>query len=277
VPGDDERVFSLEDVRFCYHQSQPVFEGISFDVHRGERLVLLGPNGSGKSTLLKLLAGLIFPTAGVVRAFGEVLTPAAFRDQSFNFSFRRRVGVVLQNAEAQLFCPTVWDEVAFGPLHLGFSRAEIEERVSQTLALLGIAHLRDRLPHQLSDGEKKKVALAAVLAVNPDVLLLDEPTANLDPRSQHWLLHFLRALSRTGKTVVVATHDLVTVPVLAERVLVLGEDRRLVNTGEPEEILADRELLLAANLVHPDYHLHRVGSGKDHLYPHVHLSPGEKE
>ncbi|MEW6771129.1 MAG: ABC transporter ATP-binding protein [Bacillota bacterium] len=277
MPGDDERVFSLEDVRFCYHQSQPVFEGISFSVRRGERLVLLGPNGSGKSTLLKLLAGLIFPTAGVVRAFGEVLTPAAFRDQNFNFSFRRRVGVVLQNAEAQLFCPTVWDEVAFGPLHLGFSRAEIEERVSQTLALLEIAHLRDRLPHQLSDGEKKKVALAAVLAVNPDVLLLDEPTANLDPRSQHWLLHFLLALSRAGKTVVVATHDLVTVPVLAERVLILGEDRRLVNTGEPEEILADRELLLAANLVHPDYHLHRVGSGKDHLYPHVHLSPGEKE
>jgi len=271
LPQNGESIFSVENIDFRYNQGPPVLEGISFDLLRGERLVLLGPNGSGKSTLLKLLAGLIFPTAGVVRAFGELLTPAAFRNQGFNFSFRRRVGVVLQNAEAQLFCPTVWEEVAFGPLHLGFSRAVVEERVAETLALLGIAHIRDRLPHQLSDGEKKKVALAAVLAVNPEVLLLDEPTANLDPRSQHWLLNFLLALSRAGKTVVVATHDLVTVPVLAQRVLILGEDHRLIAAGEPEAVLADRELLLTANLVHPDYHLHRVGSDKDHLYPHVHF------
>ncbi|MEW6447680.1 MAG: ABC transporter ATP-binding protein [Bacillota bacterium] len=268
---DGEKIFSLERVRFCYSQDRAVLEDISFNIHRGERLVLLGPNGSGKSTLLRLLAGLIFPTDGAIRAFGENLTPAVFKDQAFNFSFRRRVGVVLQNAEAQLFCPTVWDEAAFGPLHLGFSAAEVNERVSQTLSLLGITHLRNRQPHQLSDGEKKKVALAAVLTVNPDVLLLDEPTANLDPRSQHWLLNFLLALSRVNKTIVVATHDLVTVPVLAERVLVLGEDHRLISTGEPEQLLSNRELLLKANLVHPDYHLHRVGSGKDHIYPHVHL------
>ncbi|MGQ9511992.1 energy-coupling factor ABC transporter ATP-binding protein [Thermodesulfitimonas sp.] len=270
---DEERVFTLENVSFFYNQKRPVFKDISLDVFRGERLVLLGPNGSGKSTLLKLLAGLIFPTTGTVRAFGTALTPAAFKNEGFNLAFRRRVGLVLQNAEAQLFCPTVRDEVAFGPLHLGFSQAAVEERVAETLSLLGISHLRDRPPHQLSDGEKKKVALAAVLAVNPQVLLLDEPTANLDPRSQHWLLSFLRALSQVGKTIVVATHELVTVPVLAQRVLVLGEDHSLVAAGEPEAVLADRELLLRANLVHPDYHLHQLGTGKEHLYPHVHLGP----
>lgn len=268
---DKEPIFTLKDVSFFYNQTRPVFKDISLEVFRGERLVLLGPNGSGKSTLLKLLAGLIFPTRGIVRAFGTPLTPAAFKNDDFNFTFRRRVGLVLQNAEAQLFCPTVRDEVAFGPLHLGFAPTVVEERVATTLSLLGITHLRDRPPHQLSDGEKKKVALAAVLAVNPEVLLLDEPTANLDPRSQHWLLNFLRALSQVGKTIVVATHELVTVPVLAQRVMVLGEDHRLVAAGEPEAVLADRELLLSANLVHPDYHLHRLGVGKDHLYPHVHL------
>lgn len=272
MPPNGECIFSLDNVGFCYGYGQSVLENISFNVLRGERLVLLGPNGSGKSTLLKLLSGLLFPTTGKVRAYGESLEAAAFRDQNFAFSFRRRVGVVLQNADAQLFCPTVWDEVAFGPLHLGFSPEEVRKRVSDTLSLVGISGLRGRLPHQLSDGEKKKVALAAVLAVNPEVLLLDEPTANLDPRSQHWLLNFLLTLSRVGKTIVVATHDLITVPVLAEKVLILGENHRLVAAGKPEEILSDRDLLLAANLVHPNYHLHRVGSGRDHLYPHVHLS-----
>uniref|UniRef100_A0A7C1IZI5 ABC transporter ATP-binding protein n=1 Tax=Ammonifex degensii TaxID=42838 RepID=A0A7C1IZI5_9THEO len=270
---DKECVFALENVSFSYNQSRPVFKGLSLNVFRGERLVLLGPNGSGKSTLLKLMAGLIFSLDGTVRAFGALLTPSTFKDQDFSFSFRRRVGLLLQNAEAQLFCPTVWDEVAFGPLHLGFSRAAVKERVDETLSLLGITHLRDRSPHQLSDGEKKKVALAAVLAVNPEVLLLDEPTANLDPRSQYWLLNFLLALSQVGKTIVVATHELATVPVLAQRVLVFGENYRVVAVGDPEALLADRELLLSANLVHPDYHLHRLGQGKDHLYPHVHVEP----
>ncbi|MEW6172865.1 MAG: ABC transporter ATP-binding protein [Bacillota bacterium] len=277
MPSDGKSVFSLSNVGFWYHADRPVLEEISFNVFRGERLVLLGPNGSGKSTLLKLLAGLLFPTNGTLTALGELIEAPAFKDQRFAFSFRRRVGVVLQNADVQLFCPTVWDEVAFGPLHLGLSPEEVRRRVSDTLSLVEIAHLGGRLPHQLSEGEKKKVALAAVLAVNPEVLLLDEPTANLDPRSQHWLLNFLLTLSRAGKTIVVVTHDLVTVPVLAERVLVLGEDHRLAAAGGPEEILSDRDLLLTANLVHPDYHLHQVGSGKDHLYPHVHLFHNGKE
>jgi cobalt/nickel transport system ATP-binding protein len=271
MPPNGNVIFSLDGVGFRYRQERPVLEDLRFQVSRGERLVLLGPNGSGKSTLLKLLAGLLFATSGSVAVYGERLHADSFRDPKFAFSFRRRVGVVLQDADAQLFCPTVWDELAFGPLHLGLSAGEVKQRVDDTLALAGISHLQDRSPHQLSDGEKKKVALAAVLTINPEILLLDEPTANLDPRSQHWLLNFLFALSKAGKTIVVATHDLVTVPVLAERVLILGENRKLMAMGGPEEILYDRDLLLAANLVHPDYHLHQVGSGRDHLYPHVHL------
>lgn len=267
-------VFLLEKVGFNYPGGRTALEEICMAVYRGERLVLLGPNGSGKSTLLKILAGVLFPTAGKVVAFGQELTPALFRDEGFNFAYRRRVGVIFQNVEAQLFCPTVWDEIAFGPLHLGFSREETAARVEEVLTLLGITHLRERVPHQLSGGEKKKVALAAVLAVNPEVILLDEPTANLDPRSQHWLLNFLLALSSAGKTIVVATHDLITVPVLANRVVVLGESHRIVATGDPEKILADRELLLGANLVHPDYHLHWVGADREHYFPHVHLTFG---
>src|SRR6204780_5771824 len=179
--------FCVRDVSYRYHQV-PALTGLSMQVVTGERVALLGANGSGKSPLLRLLAGLSFPEPGDISFFGQPVTERTLQDESFFFSFRRRVGLVFQNPDVQLFNPSVFDEVAFGPLQLQWPKQQIRERVGETLDLMGITHLKDRAPHRLSGGEKKRVALASVLVLDPAVLLLDEPTAALDPRSQSQLI-----------------------------------------------------------------------------------------
>jgi cobalt/nickel transport system ATP-binding protein len=252
-------VFAVADVHYRYLERFVALAGVSLDVHAGERVGLLGANGCGKSTLLKVLAGLVHPDRGTVSGFGKELTEAALEDEQFARGFRARVGFVFQSSDAQLFSPTVRDEVAFGPLHLGFDGAEIEQRVDDVLALLGIAELADRAPYQLSGGEKKRVAIASVLVTNPDVLLFDEPTAALDPRTQHWLLDLVVELHRAGKTIVCATHDLASLDQVADRCIVLSENHDVVAIGPPQEILADVDLLEATNLVHTHEHRHRNG------------------
>jgi cobalt/nickel transport system ATP-binding protein len=237
-----------------------------------EALAVLGANGSGKSTLLKVLAGLVEPTSGTVRAFGARIDGGALGDETFAQGFRRRVGMVFQSADAQLFSPTVRDEVAFGPLHLGLSRDEVAGRVDDTLGMLGLRDLAERAPYNLSGGEKKKVALASVLSINPEVLLLDEPTNGLDPRTQEWLLELLGQLHLAGKTIVLATHQLDVLGRLADRALVLGEDHRPATDGPLDAVLADRELLLAVNLIHEHAHHH---GALLHSHPHAH-PPGQE-
>jgi cobalt/nickel transport system ATP-binding protein len=246
-----DRLLVATDLRFRYLDRFDALDGVSVDVARGERLALLGANGSGKSTLLKVLAGLVFPDDGTYRAFGVDVTEASLEDEQFNLAFRSRLGVVFQNPDVQVFSPTVRDEIAFGPLNLGTDRDLIEGRIADVLDLLDIADLADRAPHQLSGGQKKRVALASVLVTNPEVLLLDEPTAALDPRTQRWLTDLLDQLAGAGKTVVLATHDLHRLPELADRVVVLGEDHRIAAEGDTATILADRALLEATNLVAP--------------------------
>ena len=177
-------------------------------------------------------------------------------------------GFVFQNSDAQLFSPNVWEEIAFGPLHLGLSDEEVRRRTEDMLHILGLQHLRQRPPYHLSGGEKKKVALASVLAINPDVLLFDEPTAGLDPKTETFLARLINQLSEAGKTIVTATQDLRLVEEIAERVIILGEDHRLAGEGAPREIMGNRELLLSANLIHD--HPHRHG-GIEHFHPHSHL------
>lgn len=252
-------VFSVVDVHYRYLERFVALDGVSLGVGKGERLALLGANGCGKSTLLKLLAGLIHPDRGTVSGFGAALTEAALEDEQFSRAFRGRVGFVFQNSDAQLFSPTVRDDIAFGPLHLGFEPAEVEQRVADVLTLLEIDDLADRAPYQLSGGEKKRVAIASVLVSNPDVLLFDEPTAALDPRTQQWLLDLVVELHRAGKTIVCATHDLATLDQVADRCVVLSEDHRIVATGPPAAILADIPLLERTNLVHTHEHRHRNG------------------
>ncbi len=244
-----EPVFQVEGVSYLYNDEIPALDGLTMEVHAGETLAILGSNGSGKSTLLKILDGLYFPIHGAVRAFGQALTEQALQDDEFNAAFRSRVGLVFQDSDVQLFMPTVREEVAFAPLQLSVAAAEVMERVEAALRALRIEKLAERAPHQLSGGEKKRVALASVLSLRPEVWLLDEPTAGLDPRSAAWLLEFVMEQAAEGKTVALATHDLALVEAVADRVYVLDEDHRVAAEGLPGEILRDRELLARANLV----------------------------
>jgi len=263
-------LFELNKVCFAYEGGQPALEGVSLTIAAGQRVAVLGSNGSGKSTLLKLLDGLYFPTSGSLRAFGQPLTEAALQDEAANFQFRRRVGLVFQDTDVQLFSPSVWDEVAFAPLQMDLPRQEITQRVEAALAALRIEKLRDRAPHRLSGGEKRRVALASVLSLAPEVWLLDEPTTGLDPRSQSWLIDFIITQGQAGRTVVTATHDLTIVEAIADQVFVFDEEHHLAAQGRPAEILADRELLLRCNLVHEHRHRHD-GLGPEHTHAHSHL------
>jgi cobalt/nickel transport system ATP-binding protein len=261
--------FRLEGATYRYPGGEVGVREVDLTVRAGERVAFLGANGSGKSTLLRILDGLLFPQQGSVRAFGQTLTEAALSVDSVNSAFRRQVGLVFQNADAQLFSPSVWEEVAFGPLHMGLTEAEVRRRVAETLELFELEEIQERPPFRLSGGEKHKVALACVLAVNPCVLLLDEPTAGLDPRSQRWLIDMLVRLAAAGKTLITATHDLDVVEEIAERVVVFSEDHRTVASGPPREVLADRDLLLHVNLIDPRFHPHAHGGEHRHYHSHV--------
>jgi cobalt/nickel transport system ATP-binding protein len=249
-------VFVCHDLRYSYLGRFPALDGVSFTVRRGEKVALLGANGCGKSTLLKILDGLIFPDSGSYHAFGQPVTEDNLEDEQFSMGFRSRVGFIFQNPDAQVFSPTVREEIAFGPLQLGWGRNKVEQRIGDVLRMLDIERLADRAPYQLSGGEKKRVALASVLVMNPEVVLFDEPTAALDPRTQRWLVELINELGAAGKTMVLATHDLDVLDVVADRCLVFSEDHRIVREAPPEKILADRELLLSVNLIHAHSHVH---------------------
>ncbi len=244
-----DAVFELAEVSYTYPGGAPALRDVTFTVAEGEAVAILGANGSGKSTLLKLLDALYFPTRGKIRAFGVSLEEKLLQDEEWSFCFRRRVGLVFQDPDVQLFLPTVRDEVSFAPAQLGIPRDEVDSRVEEAMEGLGISALADRPPYNLSDGEKKKVAIASVLSLSPDVWLLDEPTASLDPRTADWMVRFLLSLKEHGRTVVIATHDLRTAEIMADKVCVLGEDHWLVAAGATEEILGDNRLLLGTNLI----------------------------
>jgi cobalt/nickel transport system ATP-binding protein len=254
---DNETVFDVQDVTYAYDGAQLALQGVSLTVKTGECLAILGANGCGKSTLLKILDGLYFPTQGHLSAFGFPLTEAALRDEAFNFAFRRRVGLVFQDPDVQLFSPSVLDEVAFAPLQLGLPRAEVNQRVETALQALRIEGLRQRAPHRLSGGEKRRVALASLLSLQPDVWLLDEPTSGLDPRSQSWLVDFILEQRAAGKTLITATHDLEIAGRIASCIYVFDEEHRIAASGSPEVILSDHALLHRCNLSH--YHMEMAG------------------
>lgn len=263
-------VFELNNISYDYRPGEPALDGIDLAVGAGEKLVLLGPNGCGKSTLQKVLAGLIFANKGRFAAFGQEITAARMKDKTFAATYRRKVGFVFQNSDVQIFCASVLDEVMFGPQAIGLPYEQARERAKELLDFVGISHLADRLPHHLSGGEKKKVAIAAVLAVNPEVIILDEPTNGLDPKTQRWMINTLDQLNRHGKTIITATHHLDLVPELAHRVVVVGESHTVIADGQPEDILENRDLLLSANLIDERYHVHFHGQ-----HGHVHVHQGE--
>jgi cobalt/nickel transport system ATP-binding protein len=249
------------------YQDVTALNGLTLSIEQGQRIAILGANGSGKSTLLRLLDGLYFPESGTIKAFGEPLSEQSLQDEEFAFAFRRRIALVFQNPDVQLFNPTVFDEIAFGPLQLRWPKEEIRERVNAILETMEIAHLKDRSPHRLSGGEKKRVALASVLILDPEVLLLDEPTAALDPRSQSQLIDFLVGWGGGAKTVVTATHDLDIVEDIADHCYVFQKGS-VIAEGRPAEILGDEQLLRRTNLIHAHRHVH--ATGEIHSHPHLH-------
>lgn len=240
-------VFELDAVSFLYG-GRPALQDVSLQVEAGERIALLGANGSGKSTLLRLLDGLHLPSNGSIRFHGEALTEERLQHADFALGFRRRVGLLFQDPDVQLFNSTVFDEVAFGPLQLGWTRDEVLARVEDALAFLDIVDLRDRAPFHLSGGEKKRVALASILVIEPEVLLLDEPTAALDPRSETQLLDFLKTLPEKV-TLIVATHDLHMAQEVAQSCCVLDRGR-LIRYASTADVLSDTLALDRANLIY---------------------------
>ncbi|ETD81110.1 energy-coupling factor ABC transporter ATP-binding protein [Rhodobacter capsulatus] len=242
--------FELQGVQFAY-KGVPALNGLDLTLPMGRRTALLGANGSGKSTLLRLLDGLQFPAAGRISAFGTPLTEAMFADEAAAIAFRRRVGFVFQNPEVQLFCPSVFDELAFGPLQLHWPKERIRARVARAIAQFGLAPLAGRPPHRLSGGEKKRVALASVLILDPEVLLLDEPTAALDPQATDDIAALLETefgARNPGRTLIFSSHDLDLVARIADHVVVL-EAGKVAAAGPAAEVLARTALLRRARLL----------------------------
>lgn len=199
-------LIQLNDICFAYN-GHIALRHVDMSVEKGRTLVLQGANGCGKSTLLKLVNGLVFAEAGTYRFDGTEITEKKMQDSRFSKEFHRRVGFVFQNPDVQLFCNNVHDEIAFGPVQMGLPEEEVERRVTDIMEMIGISSLAERAPYHLSGGEKKRVAIASVLTMNPEVLTLDEPLAGLDRKTQDWLLEFLLEMQNIGKTLVVSTHD----------------------------------------------------------------------
>ncbi len=242
---------------------RPVLRDIGFSVEEGERVVVLGVNGCGKTTLLKLLDGLVFATGGEVRYGGAPLDARALDAAAFRRRFRGEVGFLFQNVDAMLFNPTVADEIAFGPLQLGLG--DVEGRVARWAGMLGVTGLLARPPFELSGGEKKRVALAALLACDPRVLLLDEATANLDPAWAGRLVDLLGG--RKDLTVISATHNLSVAEEMGSRALLLDPDGGVLFDGPTPALLRDALLLVRSGLAHRHLHTH---DGTGHAHFHVH-------
>jgi cobalt/nickel transport system ATP-binding protein len=241
-------MMELTEVSYSYEGTEAL-NRVNLSVAAGESLALIGPNGSGKSTLLKLLNALVFPERGSYAFEGREVSAGAFRDPVRSKGFHRRVGFLFQNSNAQLFCSSVYDEVAFGPRQMGRDEGEVESRVRDCLALLGIEGLRTRVPYHLSEGEKRKVAMASVLSLNPDVLVLDEPMNGLDPRTKRFLRDFLLSMSAAGKTVICATHEFEYVEGAFARAAVFSDAHTIVRDGPYAEITGDRAFLREYNIL----------------------------
>ena len=235
-------IIELRDVGFAYPDGHTALDGVTWSVTAGERVAILGPNGAGKSTLCLHLNGILRPQRGEVLVGGATVTDASMLE------VRRRVGVVFQDPDDMLFMPTVAQDIAFGPANTGVVEPQLTQRVAWALGLVGMAGSKDRPPHHLSFGQRKRVAAAAVLAMQPDVLVLDEPSSNLDPRSRR---EFAEILASLEQTVVMVTHDLPFAWRLCERAVIVDHGR-IVADGPMAEIMSDAELLAAHDLELPE-------------------------
>jgi cobalt/nickel transport system ATP-binding protein len=262
-----EDIISLKNIDYSYWGKIPALRNINLSIKKGEMFSIIGLNGSGKSTLLHIINALIFPDSGEFLFEGNPVTEKTLRDKDFGNQLRQRMGYIFQNSEIQLFCPTVFDELLFAPLQLNIPYETAQEMAEQTLSFLGIGYLKDRPIYMLSGGEKKRVAIASVLTMNPDILLIDEPLSSLDPRTQTFFIELLLELNHAGKTIIFTTHHLDLIDHLQPRVAVLSEEHTIRKTGTASEILSDEAFLISVNLIHE--HIHKHGE-EEHRHYHSH-------
>ncbi|WP_227767334.1 ATP-binding cassette domain-containing protein [Zhaonella formicivorans] len=237
------KAINIKDLHFCYGDGTQALAGVHLEISAGEKVALLGPNGAGKSTLLLHFNGLNLPQQGEVFILGQKITSQNER------WVRSKVGLVFQDPDDQLFAPTVWEDVLFGPLNLGLKLAEAELRAREALQAVGMLNYKDKTPLHLSFGQKKRVAIAGVLAMEPEIIVLDEPTAYLDPKGQEDLLVILDNLHDQGKTIIIATHDVDLVAEWAQSLIVLRSGTILAQGGV--ELLSSAEVVEKANLRYP--------------------------
>lgn len=249
-------------VSYAWPDGKTLFSGLNFRIEAGEKVVLLGPNGAGKSTLLRLANGLLMPASGTISWQGRTLTAEILRQRDFCRAFRQANVLLFQHPEAMLFNASVRDEIAYGPKQLGL--ADIDARVARWAGELKLDGLLDEAPFALSGGQKQKLALACLLALDPQFLALDEPSASLDPRTVGWLID---TLLDSGRTLLISTHNLSLAAELGERALILDEHGQMIYDGPLVTALHDLDLLQAAGLAHR--HRHRHG-GIAHAHLHAH-------
>jgi len=230
----------IAGIHFRYPDGTCALKGISFEVKAGARVALLGPNGAGKSTLLLHLNGINLPQKGKIRVFDQEVS------KDTEHEIRQKVGLVFQDPDDQVFATTVYDDVAFGPLNLGLSKPETESRVIDALQAVGMWELREKAPHHLSFGQKKRVAIAGVLAMDPGIMVLDEPAAYLDPGGQEMLMSILGDFHKRGQTLIIATHDIDMAAEWADSVIIIKDGTTLAQGGT--DLLGDTKLMREANL-----------------------------
>ncbi|WFN35625.1 ATP-binding cassette domain-containing protein [Methanogenium sp. S4BF] len=239
-------ILELTNLEYHYPNGPKALEGVSLRIQRGEKLALVGPNGAGKSTLLLMLNGMLRPDSGTVRFNGN---PVSYTRKAL-MELRKQVGFVFQNPDHQIIAPTVYQDVAFGPVNLDYTEEEVKRSVREALIYVGMSGFDRRPPHNLSGGEKKKVAMAGVLAMNPDVLVFDEPTSALDPDSARSIMELLDELHHAGKSIIISTHDGELAYAWADRVILMNQGKIIVGS-KPEDAFSDKQLLAEAGLSKP--------------------------
>ena len=241
-------MIKLENISFTY-KNKTALDNVNVQINEGESIAIIGPNGSGKSTFLKLLNAIIFPSKGKYTFNNIEVDEEYLRDNKNLKSFHKRLGFVFQNSDAQLFCPTVFEEIAFGLMQMELSEEVVKERVNDCLNLLNIEKLKEEHPYNLSGGEKKRVAIASVIAMNPEVITFDEPMNGIDPKGKRFLRDLFIDLNNSGKTVICATHDFEYIEGVFNRAIVFSEEHKIIRDDVYEKVIKDEAFLREYNII----------------------------
>ena len=237
---------STENLSFTYPDGTRALKNINIEIEKGEKVAIIGPNGAGKSTLFSHFNGLTEPTSGCVKIEGK---PISFEKDEL-LKVRQKVGIVFQDPNDQLFAPTVKEDIAFGPMNLGLSYDEVEKRVEDALKMVGMENYEDKTPHHLSGGQQKRIAIAGLIAMKPELMILDEPTAGLDPDGVEKVLNIMNQLNEEGMTLIISSHDIDMISKYADKIFVLYNGE-IIESGNKNKIFSDMELLKKAHLRTP--------------------------